>query len=89
MPDMFARFIRLIAMVFLAGFVLRLLLSFFRPIPSRRGSVRKAAAPAGPERLVLDPVCRVRLPESQALFIRGQHFCSQECAERYSLAAHG
>lgn len=86
---MFARLFRLIAMLFLAGFVLRLVLSLFRPIPSRRGSTAKPAAAAGAERLVQDPVCRVRLPESRALIVGGQHFCSRECADQFRLSAHG
>ncbi|MCU0229995.1 MAG: hypothetical protein MUC67_01320 [Acidobacteria bacterium] len=47
----------------------------------RRAAAHRSAqpAPALPERLVEDPVCGLRLPESRAVREGEQFYCSEEC----------
>jgi len=51
---------------------------------SRRAATgRRPEAPRGPERLVQDPVCGLRVPESSAVTEGEHHFCSAACRDRF------
>lgn len=71
--------IRWVLLTILVLVVLRLVR--FVLAPSSRPPLRAAArpAPAGPERLVQDPVCGLLLPESRAVRDGEAFYCSQEC----------
>lgn len=70
--------LRFVLLTILVLVVLRLVrFALARP---RRPAVRSAAPPrALPERLVQDPVCGLRLPESRAVRDGEAFFCSEDC----------
>ena len=71
--------IRWLLLTILVLIVMRLVR--FALAPSSRPSVRPAVRPmpAGPERLVQDPVCGLLLPESRAVRDGEAFYCSREC----------
>lgn len=72
--------IRWVLLTILVMVVLRLVRFALAPtsLPSVRPAARRPA-PAGPERLVRDPVCGLLLPESRAVREGETCYCSQEC----------
>jgi hypothetical protein len=71
--------IRWVLLTILVLVVMRLVRFALAPVP--RPSLRRAArpAPALPERLVQDPVCGLRLPESRAVRDGEAFYCSEDC----------
>ena len=81
---------RFIVFLVLAWALMRLLRVLFTPVPPGRrpaaGPPPQAAPPPGGirlERLVEDPVCGVRVPESRAIRDGDRFFCSEECRARF------
>ena len=78
--------LRFLLVFVVVGFLLRLLRLLL--FPARTGAATRAAGPPPPppggatERLVQDPVCGVRLPESRALRAGDRYYCSAECRAR-------
>ncbi len=80
--------LRFLFVFLVVGFLLRLIRLLL--FPGRRTAAPRAAGPPPPpagaaaERLVQDPVCGVRLPESRALRSGDRYYCSAECRARDS-----
>jgi len=73
-------FIRWLLLAILVLTVLRLVR--FALAPARRPvgpRAQRPAVPAGPERLVQDPVCGLLLPESRAVRDGEAFYCSEDC----------
>jgi hypothetical protein len=82
--------LRFLALALLTIVVLRLLRTLVALVaapPPRAGGGPRPPDPRnpgrGPERLVEDPVCGVRLPESRAIRDGDRFFCSEECRGRF------
>jgi hypothetical protein len=79
---------RLVLLVLLVLVLLRLVRFVFAPPPASRAGRRSSPPPPpgtgpAPERLVQDPVCGIRIPESRAVRRGDVYFCSEECSSRY------
>ncbi len=78
--------LRFLLVFIVVGLLLRMLRLLLFPV--RTGPVRRAGGPPPPppggatERLVQDPVCGVRLPESRAIRDGDRYYCSAECRAR-------
>jgi hypothetical protein len=70
--------VRLLLLVVVAWIVITALRAY---LIARKGSVRNPnlARPRG-EEMVLDPHCQSYVPKSEALFRKGNYFCSDKCA---------
>jgi hypothetical protein len=70
--------LRLLVFVVLAWILIAALRAYFI---GRKGSARKANfATSKGEEMVFDPQCQSYVPKSQALFQKGNYFCSEKCA---------
>jgi hypothetical protein len=72
-------FIRWVLLTVVILIVLRLVRFALAPAPRPSGRRAVRPAPGRPERLVQDPVCGLRLPESRAVREGDAYFCSEEC----------
>jgi hypothetical protein len=72
-------FFRWVLLTILVLVVLRLVRYALDPPSQRAARAAARPAPAGPERLVQDPVCGLRLPESRAVREGEAFYCSEEC----------
>jgi hypothetical protein len=72
-------FIRWVLLTILVLVVMRLVRFALAPAPRPSGGRAARPAPALPERLVQDPVCGLRLPESRAVRDGEAFYCSEDC----------
>ncbi len=87
---------RFVILLVIAWLLLKLLRTVFAPPRVRRPGPGMPPPPPGgperagpPERLVLDPVCGVRIPEGRAVREGSRFFCSEECRRRFHAGAAG
>jgi hypothetical protein len=71
--------IRWVLLTILVLVVMRLVRFALAPAPRPSGRQAARPAPALPERLVQDPVCGLRLPESRAVRDGEAFYCSEDC----------
>jgi len=71
--------IRWVLLTILVLVVMRLVRFALAPASPLSAPRAVRPAPAGPERLVQDPVCGLRLPEGRAVRDGDAFYCSPEC----------
>jgi hypothetical protein len=70
--------LRLLIIIVIAWILLTALRAYFF---SRKGSRRRSnSGTLQGEEMVFDPQCQTYVPKGEALFQKGNYFCSQKCA---------
>jgi len=70
--------LRLLVFVVIAWILIAALRAYFI---GRKGSARdRNFATSNEEEMVFDPQCQSYVPKSEALFEKGNYFCSEKCA---------